>query len=41
MPFDPRLAALMKRVLPEINSQERAEAEALDEELPFKRAATS
>jgi uncharacterized protein len=41
MPFDPRLAALMKRVLPEINVQERAEAEALDEELPFKRAATS
>jgi predicted N-acyltransferase len=37
MPFDPRLAALMKRVLPEANAQERAEAEALNEELPFKK----
>jgi uncharacterized protein len=37
LPFDRRLAELMKRVLPEINAQERAEARALDDELPFKK----
>jgi hypothetical protein len=36
-PFDTRLAALMSRVLPEINEQERLGAAALDEELPFKK----
>jgi uncharacterized protein len=35
--FDRRLAALMTRVLPEVNAEERAGAAALDEELPFKR----
>lgn len=37
LPFDPRLAKLMDRVLPEINAQEKAGAAALDEELPFKK----
>jgi hypothetical protein len=37
MPFDRRLAALMGRVLPEINERERAGAAALDEDLPFKK----
>jgi predicted N-acyltransferase len=37
MPFDKRLAALMDRVLPEINAQERAGAASLDEDLPFKK----
>ena len=36
-PFDRRLAAFMGRVLPDINAEERAQAAALDEELPFKR----
>jgi predicted N-acyltransferase len=39
LPFDPRLGRLMDRVLPEINAREEEEAAALDEELPFKRAA--
>jgi uncharacterized protein len=39
LPFDPRLGALMDRVLPEINAREEEEAVALDEELPFKRGA--
>lgn len=37
MPFDRRLAAFMGRVLPDVNAEERAQAAALDEELPFKR----
>jgi predicted N-acyltransferase len=37
MPFDRRLDELMKRTLPGFNAQERAEAAALDEELPFKK----
>ena len=37
-PFDRRLAAFMGRVLPGINAEERAQAAALDEELPFKRS---
>ena len=37
MPFDKRLAALMDRVLPEINAEERAGAASLDEDLPFKK----
>jgi uncharacterized protein len=41
MPFDPRLASLMDRVLPEINAQERAGAAALDEELPFKKSSSA
>ncbi len=36
-PFDRRLADLMHRVLPGINTEERAQAAALDEELPFKK----
>jgi hypothetical protein len=36
-PFDPRLASFMGRVLPDINAEERAQAAALNEELPFKR----
>jgi uncharacterized protein len=36
-PFEPRLAALMERVLPEANASEREEIEALNEELPFKK----
>jgi uncharacterized protein len=39
--FEPRLAALMERVLPEANQAERAEIDALNEELPFKKVATS
>jgi uncharacterized protein len=35
--FEPRLASLMERVLPEANAAEREEIEALNEELPFKR----
>ena len=38
LPFDRRMAALMARVLPDINAEEAARAAALDEELPFKRA---
>jgi uncharacterized protein len=34
--FEPRLASLMERVLPEANASEREEIEALNEELPFK-----
>jgi hypothetical protein len=41
LPFDPRLARLMERALPEANELEEAEAAALDEELPFKRGAES
>jgi uncharacterized protein len=37
-PFDPRMASLMSRALPSINEEERAQAVALDEELPFKRS---
>jgi uncharacterized protein len=37
-PFEPRLMALMDRVLPEANASELAEIEALNEELPFKKA---
>ena len=37
-PFDRRLADLMGRVLPGVNAEERAQAAALDEELPFKRS---
>ena len=39
-PFDPRLARLMRRVLPEINAEERTRIAALNEELPFKRLPT-
>jgi uncharacterized protein len=41
LPFDARLKRLMDGVLPEINAREEEEAAALDEELPFKRAAQS
>jgi predicted N-acyltransferase len=37
-PFDRRLADLMNRVLPGINAEERSQAAALDEEMPFKRS---
>jgi uncharacterized protein len=37
-PFDRRLASLMGRVLPGVNAEERAGAEALNGELPFKKA---
>jgi predicted N-acyltransferase len=41
MPFDRRLAGLMRSVLPEINESERAGAAALDEELPFKKRSST
>lgn len=41
LPFDRRLASLMSRVLPGVNAEERAQAAALDGELPFKKAPSS